>query len=239
MATPHIAAERGDFAKVVLLPGDPFRAKYIVENYLHDYVQVTDIRGILGFTGYTANNKRISVIASGMGMPSLAIYVNELYDQYGVETIIRVGTAGSYQPDVHVRDLVLVSGSSTDSSMSNQLNLWGGVLSAVPTYEVLETSVNIARKLGLSFHVGGILSADTFYNFDPDYWKKWQKAGCLCVEMESYALFMLAQMKHKKAGCILTISDSFCESAVLAANERQEGLATMIKVGILTAEQFA
>ncbi|MBP5217149.1 MAG: purine-nucleoside phosphorylase [Bacilli bacterium] len=239
MPTPHIGAQPGDFAKVVLLPGDPYRAKYIVENYLHDYVLVTEIRGILGYTGYTENGKRISVIASGMGQPSLAIYVNELYDHYGVETIIRVGTAGSYQPYVHIRDLVLVSNSSTDSSMSNQLDLWGGTLSASPTYEVLEASVNVARELGLPFHVGGILSADTFYNFDPSYWEKWQKAGCLCVEMESYALFMLAQMKRKKAGCILTISDSFCEKGILAANERQEGLATMIKVGILTAEKFA
>ncbi len=239
MATPHIGAKDGDFAKVVLLPGDPYRAKYIVENYLHDYVLVTDIRGILGYTGYTENGKRISVIASGMGMPSLAIYATELYDHYGVETIIRVGTAGSYQPFVHVRDLVLVSGSSTDSSMSNQLDLWGGVLSAVPTFEVLEASVNVVRELGLPHHIGSILSADTFYNFDPEYWKKWQRAGCLAVEMESYALFMIAQMKRKKAGCILTISDSFCEKGVLAANERQEGLATMIKVGILTAEKFA
>ncbi len=239
MPTPHIGAQPGDFAKVVLLPGDPFRAKYIVENYLHNYVLVTDIRGILGYTGYTENGKRISVIASGMGQPSLAIYVNELYDHYGVETIIRVGTAGSYQPYVHIRDLVLVSNSSTDSSMSHQLDLWGGTLSAAPTYDVLEASVNVCRELNLPFHVGGILSADTFYNFDPSYWEKWQKAGCLCVEMESYALFMLAQIKRKKAGCILTISDSFCEKGILAANERQEGLATMIKVGILTAEKFA
>ena len=239
MPTPHIGAQPGDFAKVVLLPGDPYRAKYIVENYLHDYKLVTEIRGILGYTGYTENGKRISVIASGMGQPSLAIYATELYDHYGVETIIRVGTAGSYQPDIHVRDLVLVSASSTDSAMANQLDLWGGTLSAAPSFEVLEASVNVARKLGLRHHVGNILSADTFYNYDPDYWKKWQKAGCLAVEMESYALFMIAQIKRKKAGCILTISDSFCEEGILAANERQEGLATMIKVGILTAEQFA
>lgn len=239
MSTPHIGAERGDFAKVVLLPGDPFRAKYIAENFLVDAKQVTDIRGMLGFTGFSKSGKRISVIGSGMGMPSLAVYVNELYDQYGVETIIRVGTAGSYQPDVHVRDLLLVTGSSTDSGMSNQLDLWNGTLSAVPTFEVLEASVNVVRKLGYQFHCGPILSADTFYNPDPEYWKKWQKAGCLAVEMESYALFMLAQIKHKKAGCILTISDSFCEEGILAANERQEGLARMIEVGILTAEQFA
>ena len=170
MGTPHIKAELGDFAKVVLMPGDPVRAKWIAETFLHDYKQVNDIRGMLAFTGYTANGKRISVMASGMGQPSIGIYSYELFSQFGVEAIIRVGTCGSYQPNVDVFDIVIVSTASTDSNWLAQYHL-NGTYSAGADFELMQAAYEEIKKTNYPFHVGNVLSADVFYDNNPEMWK--------------------------------------------------------------------
>jgi len=239
MSTPHINAKDGDFAKVVLMPGDPVRAKWITETFLHDYVQVTDVRGILGFTGYTKNNVRISVMASGMGMPSIGIYSHELYECYGVETIIRVGTCGSYQKDIRLKDVLICTGASTDSSWIGQYHL-NGTYSAIADIELLCTALQVAVDSKLPFHCGGILSADVFYDTDPDMWKKWAALGVMGVEMEAFSLYVNAATFHKKALCILTVTDSFVDkSSKLTSEERVNGLSSMIEIAIKTAEHFA
>ena len=236
MSTPHINAKDGAFAKVVLMPGDPLRAKWIAETFLHDYEEVTNVRGILGFTGYTKNNVRISVMASGMGQPSIGIYSYELFTQYGVEAIIRVGTAGSYQKDVHVGEVVIANGSCTDSNWMVQFDLNGGVYSAVSSFSLLEHEVAAARNQGKRVHIGNVLSSDFFYNPDDKRWKNWEDLGVLAVEMESFALFCNAARTHKKAGCVLTISDSFYKEAQLTPEERQTKLRDMIEIAIEAAE---
>lgn len=239
MSTPHINAEMGDFAKVVLMPGDPLRAKWICDTFLTDVKEVTNLRGMLGFTGFTKNGKRISVMASGMGQPSIGIYSYELFEQYGVETIIRVGTCGSYQRDIHVGDVIIVNAASSDANWSDQYQLNGGIYSAAPSFDVLEKSVAAARNQNKKFFVGGILSANLFYNADGDRWKKWEALGVLAVEMESYSLFCNAALFRKKAGCILTVSDSFYREPPLSPEQRQTQLHSMIEIAIEAAEKEA
>lgn len=239
MPTPHNSAVKGDFAKVVLMPGDPLRAKFIVDNFLHDAVLVNNVRGIQGYTGYTKNGKRISVMASGMGMPSIGIYSAELYSQYGVETILRIGTAGSYREDVKVGDIVLAMGASTNSGWPNQYELRGGTYSAIASFPVLEAARQAALAQGKTVHCGNTLSSDIFYDVDPLFWKKWADLGIMAVEMEAYALYCNAARAGKNALCILTISDSFVAREILTPEQRQTGLIGMIEVGIATAEAFA
>ena len=239
MPTPHINAKPGDFAKVVLMPGDPMRAKWIIENFLHDAVLVTEVRGVFGYTGYTENGKRISVMASGMGMPSIGIYSHELFDHYGVEAIIRIGTCGSYSKEAHVGSVILAQGACTDSNWAYQYNLQGGVYSAISDFGMLQTAYNAAKELKKNVVVGNVLSADVFYDTDPDYWKKWAKLGVVCVEMESYALFGNAAYMGKKALSIFTVSDSFVEEGILTPEQRQTGLKDMVLVALKTAEAYA
>lgn len=239
MGTPHINAKPGDFANVVLMPGDPIRAKWIAETFLHDYKEVTNIRGILGFTGYTENGKRISVMASGMGQPSIGIYSHELYTGYGVDVIIRVGTCGSYQENVDLFDVLICTGASTDSNWLGQYNL-NGTYSAISDFGLAMAAYESANELKIPHHEGNILSADVFYDSDPDMWKKWAALGVLGVEMESFALYCNAAKLGKKALCLLTVTDHFIKKDRKAtAEERAFGLAQMIKVGIKTAEKFA
>lgn len=239
MGTPHINAEIGDFAKIVLMPGDPVRAKWIADTFLHDYVQVNDVRGILAFTGYTKNGKRISVMASGMGQPSIGIYSYELYSYFGVEAIIRVGTCGSYQPEVKVNDIIIVSSASTDSNWLAQYHL-NGTYSAGADFELMQAAYETVKTTNFPYHVGNILSADVFYDNDPNMWKNWASLGVLGVEMESFALYCNATKLHKKALCMLTVSDSFIErGANLTSEQRAHGLKEMIELAILTAEKFA
>ena len=239
MGTPHINAKDGDFAKVVLMPGDPVRAKWIAETYLHDVKQVTDVRGILGFTGLTKNNKRISVMASGMGMPSIGIYSQELFSGYGVETIIRVGTCGTYQPEIKLKDVLICVGACTDSNWMSQFKL-NGTYSAIADFELVITAVQEAKKAGIPYHGGNILAADVFYDPDPETWKKWAALGVMGVEMESYSLYVNAAKLHRRALCLLTVTDSFIDSSVkLTSEERAFGLGRMIELGIATAEKFA
>ena len=238
MGTPHINANNGDFAKVVLMPGDPVRAKWIAETYLTNYKQVTDVRGILGFTGYTKNGKKISVMASGMGMPSIGIYSHELFTAYGVEAIIRVGTCGTYQPEINLKDVLICTTASTDSNWMSQFKL-NGVFSAGADFELAIAAYEEAKKSKIPFHGGNILAADVFYDSDPEQWKKWASLGVMGVEMESYALYANAAKLHKKALCLLTVTDSFLDHQTkLTSEERAFGLGRMIELAIATAERF-
>ncbi len=238
MPTPHISAPKGAFAKVVLMPGDSYRARWIAETFLKDIQLVTEIRGIFGYTGYTKNGKKISVMASGMGLPSIGIYSHELFTEYGVETIIRVGTCGSYHKDVPVGSIVIGQAASTNSNWMAEYDLHG-TYSACSSFPVLRAAVEEAEKLGLEYHVGNILSSDIFYERGAHLWKRWADLGVLAVEMEAYALYEQAASLHKQALAICTCSDSFVDSKILTANERQTGLSAMIELGIAVAEHFA
>lgn len=238
MGTPHINANPGDFANVVLMPGDPVRAKWIAETFLHDIKQVTDVRGILGFTGYTENGKRLSVMASGMGMPSIGIYSYELFTGYGVDAIIRVGTCGSYQPEIKLKDVLICTAASTDSNWIGQFKL-NGMYSPAGDLDLIIAAKEAAEKENIRYHSGNILSADVFYDFDPDMWKTWAKLGVMGVEMESFALYVNAAMLKKKALCLLTVTDSFVDHTYkLTSEERAFGLSQMVQLGIRTAEKF-
>lgn len=238
MSTPHNRAKEGEFAKVALMPGDPLRAKWIAENFLTDVTLVNDVRGMLGYTGLTKDGKRISVMGSGMGNPSIGIYSYELFTEYGVEAIIRIGTAGSYQKEINLRDVILAQGACTDGNWSGQYGL-NGVFSAISNFELLNAAYEESKKLGLPVHVGNVMASDVFYNHDPKMWEKWANLGVLAVEMESYALFCNAAKLKKKALTILTCSDSFVKEGILTPEERQLGLVNMINLAIKTAERFA
>ncbi len=239
MPTPHINANKGDFAKVVLMPGDPKRAQWIVDNFLTDVKLVNDVRGVLGFTGLTKNGKRISVMASGMGQPSIGIYSHELFAEYDVETIIRVGTCGSYQPDIDFFDILLCEAASTDSNWLSQFAL-NGTYSATADFELVKDAYDVLKEKGYPFHVGNIFSADIFYDYDKDVWKKWAKLGVMGVEMESFALYINAKVLGKRALTMVTVTDHFIKKGNnVTADMRQKGLYKMIDAAILVAEKYA
>lgn len=233
MATPHIGANKGDIAQTILLPGDPLRAKYIAETFLEDAVQYNNIRGMLGFTG-TYKGKKISVQGTGMGVPSIGIYSHELISEFGVKNLIRVGTAGSYQKDVKVRDVVLAMSASTDSAI-NRLRFNGADYSPTANAEMLFKAYEIAKQKGFNVKAGNVFTSDTFYGDDPNAWKKWAKFGVLCVEMETAQLYTTAAKLGANALTILTISDSFITHEVTSAEERQTTFNDMIKVALETA----
>ncbi|MEG0368056.1 MAG: purine-nucleoside phosphorylase, partial [Coprobacillus sp.] len=197
MSTPHNQASVGEIAKTVLMPGDPLRAKFLAENYLEDVQQFNTVRNMLGYTG-TYKGKKVSIMGSGMGMPSIGIYSHELFSQYGVEAIIRIGSCGSFQENVHLRDVIIVQGSCTDSHFAHQYEL-PGTYSAISSYDLLEQAVVHAKQKGMTYHVGNVLASDIFYHADQGTTEKWAKMGCLGVEMESYALFATAAYLGKKA----------------------------------------
>lgn len=238
MATPHIKAEKGDFANVVLMPGDPNRAKRIAEKYLKDIKLVNDVRGMLAYTGYTENGFRLSVMASGMGHPSIGIYSHELYTEFDVDTIIRVGTCGSYQPYINLKDILVCMTSSTDSNWTAQHDLHG-TYSAFADFQLLKAAEQALIDLDLPHHVGGIFSADVFYDWDNTTWQKWAKMNIMGVEMESYALYTNAAIYRKRALTMLTVTDNFNNNEHLSAEDRQNGLGFMIRAAIRTAEKFA
>lgn len=238
MPTPHNEALKGDIAKVVLMPGDPNRAKWIVDNFLHDVKLVNQVRGMVCYTGLTKNNKRISVMSSGMGHPSIGIYSHELYTEYDVEVIIRVGTCGSYQPNINLKDVLVCQGACTDSNWMSQYGL-NGTFSAIASYDVLEEAVSVLKKHNYPYHVGNIFAADVFYDVDKDLWKRWARLGVMGVEMESYALYVNAAYLGKKALTLLTVTDNFVKEGRLTAQERQTGLFNMIDIAVETAEKFA
>ena len=235
MSTPHIAAEMGDFAKTVLMPGDPLRAQFIAETFLQDVRQVTSVRGMLGFTG-TYEGRPISVMGSGMGMPSIGIYSYELYKFYGVENIVRIGSAGSYTDKARLFDVVLASGAVSESSYAKTQSGFEGHIT-FPSRELNEKLRASAEKLGIRLIEGNIHSSDVFYrqpsDAKPTYWEKLRdEQGCLCVEMESFALFANAQVLGKQAACLLTISDSFVSPEITTAEQRQKSFTDMMKVAL-------
>ena len=232
--TPHITAKEGDFAKTVLMPGDPKRAKFIAETFLEDAVLVNDVRGIQGYTGYY-KGKRVSVMASGMGMPSIGIYSYELFNFYGVENIIRVGSAGAIHKDLHIRDIVLGQAACTNSNYVSQYELPGNY-APIASYKLLRKAADTAEKMGLKYMVGNILSSDTFYD-DSMGTMKWAKMGVLAVEMESAALYMNAARAGKNALCICTISDSIVnDEPETTAEERQTSFTAMMELALEVAE---
>ncbi len=234
MSTPHIAAENGAFAKTVLMPGDPLRAKFIAENFLENATLVNNVRGIQGYTG-EYKGKKVSVMASGMGMPSISIYAYELYNFFGVENIIRVGTAGGMNKNVHIRDIVLGQGACTDTNFASQYNL-NGNLCPIASFDLLKKAYDIAGTMGLKTHVGNLYSTDVFYNDDSTNTEKWSKLGVLAVEMEAAALYMTAQRFGKKALAICTVSDHLLTGESTSAEERQTTFTDMMRLALEVAE---
>ncbi len=233
--TPHINATPEDFSKTVLMPGDPLRAKFIAENYLSDAKLINNVRGIQGYTGYY-KGVRVSVMASGMGMPSIGIYSYELYNFFGVENIIRVGSAGAMSEQVKLRDIVIAQGACTNSNFASQYAL-PGTYAPICSYELLEKCVAIAKKTGAPFHVGNLISSDTFYN-DIDPTPAWSKMGVLAVEMEAAALYMNAARSGKKALAVCTVSDHLLTGEATTAEERQCSFGEMIKLVLELAKEL-
>jgi purine-nucleoside phosphorylase len=234
MSTPHNSAKMGDFAKTVLMPGDPLRAKYIAEKFLTDVQLVNTVRNMFAYTGYY-KGKRVSVMGSGMGMASIGLYSYELYAFYGVENIIRIGSCGAYSPDCKLFDVIIAQGACTNSNWAHQYGL-PGTLTAISDFGLLLKAYNVANEKGIKAHVGNILSSDIFYNDQPEMWKKWAKMGCLAVEMESYSLFTQAASLGKKALCLLTVSDSFISHEETTAEQRQTGFNDMVEIALEIAE---
>ena len=230
MATPHINAENGDFAETVLMPGDPLRAKYIAENFLEDAVLVTDVRNMLGFTG-TYKGKRISVMGSGMGIPSCSIYATELIREYGVKNIIRVGSCGAVSTDIKVRDVIIGMGASTDSKV-NRSRFGGHDFAAIADYGLLEKAVNSAKQHGIKARVGNIFSADLFYTPEPEMFDTMEKYNILGVEMEAAGLYGVAAEEGANALCILTVSDHIRTGEKTTSEERQSSFNEMLIIAL-------
>ncbi len=237
--TPHINAKPEDFAKTVLMPGDPLRAKFIAENFLENAKLVNNVRGIHGYTG-TYKGVPVSVMASGMGMPSIGIYSYELYNFFGVENIIRVGSAGGMSESVKVRDIILAQGACTNSNFAHNFNL-PGTFAPIADFNLLKKTVEKAEDLGISYKAGNVLSSDTFYNDDlglaPEMTSTalWGKMGVLGVEMEAAALYMNAARCGKSALAILTVSDHLLTGESLSSDDRQNTFTDMMKLSLETA----
>ncbi len=228
--TAHNAAKEGEIAKTVLLPGDPLRAKFIADTYLEDVTCFNTVRNMLGFTG-TYHGKRVSVMGSGMGMPSIGIYSYELYHFYQVDRIIRIGSAGGISDKVKLRDLVIGMGASTNSNYAAQYNL-PGTFAPLADYTLLRRAVEAAEAAGIPVAVGNILSSDVFYHADKTFNDRWKEMGVLCVEMEAAALYLNAAYAGKQALCMLTISDHLYTGEALPAEERQTSFHDMMQVAL-------
>ena len=236
MSTPHISAEMGDFAKTVLMPGDPLRAKFIADTFLQDVRQVTGVRGMLGFTG-TYEGRPISVMGSGMGMPSIGIYSYELFSFYGVENIIRVGSAGAMRADLELGSVVAGQGACTNSSFADQYEL-GVHYAPIADFDLLMAAVESARELGVKMPVGNLYSSDTFYDAAGRN-ARMQKMGVMAVEMEAAALYCTAAYLGKRALAICSISDNLVLGTELTADERQTTFTNMMKIGLEVAVKMA
>ena len=237
--TPHINATPEDFGKTVLMPGDPLRSKYIAEHFLTDPVLVNNVRGVQGYTG-TFEGTKVSVMASGMGIPSIGIYSYELFNFFGVENIIRVGSAGAIQEKIHVRDIVIAQGACTNSNFAAQFHL-SGTYAPIADYTILKTAADLAEEMGLRYHVGNILSEDNFYSDElhlPEEQRaisRWAKMGIMALEMEAAALYMNAARAGKRALGIMTISDHILTGEVTTAEERQNSFTDMMLLALKTA----
>ena len=228
--TPHNEAKNGDIAQTVLMPGDPLRAKFVAENYLQDVTCFNTVRNMLGFTG-TYHGKKVSVMGGGMGIPSIGIYSYELFHFYGVEQIIRIGSAGGRSDDVRVHDLVMGMGACTDSNYASQFGL-PGAFAPVADFGLLRSAVHAAESSGISYKVGNLVSSDVFYNDNFNVNEAWKKMGCLAVEMEAAGLYMNAARYGKKALCLVTVSDHIFTGESLSANERQTSFRDMMEVAL-------
>lgn len=233
VTTPHINAEKDAFGRTVLMPGDPLRSKFIAENFLENAVLVNNIRGIQGYTG-TFKGIKVSVMASGMGMPTIGIYSYELFRFFDVQNIMRIGSTGAMQENVKVRDIVFGMGACTNSNYTSQYGL-GGTFAPIASYTLLKEAVAQAEQIGAQYHVGNILSSDVFYNDNSAANEGWQKMGVLCVEMEAAALYMNAARCKKNALAILTVSDSLVTGEETTAQERQNSFTQMMEIALNTA----
>lgn len=234
MATPHLEAAVGDIADTILLPGDPLRARHIAEEFLTEVKVFNQVRNMLGFTGIY-RGKRVSVMGTGMGIPSMGIYSSELIRFYGVKKLIRIGTAGALQEGLKVRDVIMAQAASTDSNFPAQFGLTGHV-AATPDFDLLRKAVEAAEALGISWRCGTVVSSDIFYHQDPDHWKKWQKTGALAIEMEAYALYQNARLGGAKALAMNIISDSLVTGEQLSSAERQDSFRELARIALqLTA----
>ena len=226
--TPHIGAREGEIAEKVIMAGDPLRAKFMAETFLENPVQYNSVRGMLGYTG-TYKGKRVSVQGHGMGIPSIGIYSYELYNFYGVKSIIRTGSAGAYQPDLKLGDVMIAIGACTDSNYAAQYNL-PGTFSPTADFDLARAAVEKAEQMGIRYRVGNILSSDVFYGDDAERWKQWQKMGVMGVEMEAAALYMNASRSGNKALCICTVSDSLVTGEACSAEQRQTSFTNMMEI---------
>lgn len=231
--TPHIHAKEGEIAKTVLMPGDPQRAKYITEKYLTEYTCFNTVRGMLGYTGITSQGKKISIMGSGMGIPSMGIYSYELYHFYGVENIIRIGSAGSLTDDLHIGDIAIGMGACTDSAFMAQYNV-PGTFAPICDFDLLKQAVSYADKLNVPYKVGNVLSSDAFYGShgNEHYNDPWRDMGVLCIDMETAGLYATAAHAKKKALCLLTISDEIYTGKKLTAEERETTFHDMMKIAL-------
>jgi purine-nucleoside phosphorylase len=229
----HIGAKKGEIADTVLMPGDPLRAKYIAEKFLDDPTCYTEVRGMYGYTG-SYKGKKVSIQGSGMGIPSIGIYVNELIDQYDVKKIMRIGSCGSLREEVKIRDIILAMSASTNSSL-NDITFRGMTFAPTASYSLFSKAVKATEGLNLSYHAGNILSTDIFYNDDPEEWKIWSNHNVLAVEMEAAALYTLAAKKGIEALTILTVSDSLVTHEATSSEEREKTFTQMMEVALETA----
>lgn len=232
MGTPHNEASMGEIAKTVLMPGDPLRAKYIADNYLDNATCFNTVRNMYGYTG-EYKGKKLSVMGHGMGMPSIGIYSYELYDKYGVENILRIGSAGGFSDELELKDIVIAMGASTDSNYAAQYEL-PGTFAPIADYGLLRRAVEVAESKEVKVHVGNVLSSDYFYNQHSNANDRWKKMNILAVEMESAALYCNAALLGKKALCILTISDHLYSGKELSPEERQTGFRQMMEIALET-----
>lgn len=233
MPTPHNQAHLEDIASTVLLPGDPKRAELIAETFFDDPVCFNEVRGMLGFTG-TYKGHPVSVMGTGMGMPSIGIVAHELIDQYEVTTLIRVGSCGAYRRKMNLGDLIIAQGACTDSNFAHQYDL-PGTYSAIADYELLEGAVTAAKRRNLTYHVGNILSSDIFYYADPLEWKRWQSMGILGSEMESYALYCEAARASVRALGVFTVSDNLVTGQQSSPERRQRSFDGMVAIALEAA----
>jgi len=235
--TPHIDAVPADIAPTVLMPGDPLRAKFVAENFLTDAVLFNNVRGVQGYTG-TYRGMRVSVMASGMGMPSIGIYSYELYEAFDVENIIRIGSAGAMQGNLRLGDLVIGLGACTDSNFAQHYGL-GGTFAPICDFSMLQTAARLAEEKGLSYHVGNLLSTDVFYGESEEFTRRWADMGVLAVEMEAAALYMNAAKAGKRALAVCTVSDSLVTGEAMDALSRQVALTDMISLCLDVALEMA
>lgn len=226
----HIEAKKGEIAETILLPGDPLRAKFVAENFLEDAICYNKVRNIFGYTG-TYKGKRISVQGTGMGIPSMSIYVTELIKDYGVKNLIRIGSCGAIKPEINLRDVILAEGASTDSQ-TNKLVFGGADFAAIADFELLLKAYNVVKEKKMKIHVGNVLSSDIFYSDDPNFWKIWAKYGVLAIDMEATALYSIAAKYSVNALTILTVSDQIVRGEATTSEERETGFSKMIEIAL-------